>query len=64
MIFYLKSLNSLFSFFKKMCFVEDQLIYNIVLISDVQQSDSYIYILFHYDLLSDSEYSSHTVGPC
>ena len=49
-----------------------KLIYNVVLASGVQQSDSalYIYILFqilfHYSLLQDIEYSSLccTVGPC
>ena len=43
-------------------FIEIQLIYNLVLVSGVQQSDSYIYILFqilfHYKLLQDIEYSS------
>ena len=49
-----------------------QLIYNVVLISGVQQSDPvmylyiFFYILFHYDLSQDIEYSSLccTVGPC
>ena len=48
--------------------IEVQLIYNVVLISGVQQSDSvvHIYILFHYSLLQDTEYSSlcYTVGLC
>ena len=52
--------------------IEVYLIYNVVLISAVQQSDSviyiyiYIYILFHCGLLQDIEYSSlcYTVGPC
>ena len=57
---------------------EYKLIYNVVLVSDVQQSDSlmhiymYIYIpfhiLFHYSLAQDTEYSSlcYTVAqyPC
>ena len=55
-----------------------ELIYNVVLISAVQQRDSVIYIyiftythsfeniLFHCDLSQDTEYSSlcYTVGPC
>ena len=50
------------------------MIYNVVLVSGVQQSDSvvsiYLYILyqvlFHYRLLQDSDYYSlcYTVGPC
>ena len=48
------------------------MIYNVVLVSGVEQSDSVIYIhilfhiLFHYGLLQDIEYSSlcYTVGPC
>ena len=58
--------------------IEGQLIYNVVLISSVQQSDLVIYIyinthmyivfqiLFHYRLLQDIEYNSlcYTVGPC
>ena len=45
-------------------FIEVQLIYNVVLISAVQQSDSVIYlyilfhILFHSGLSQDTEYSS------
>ena len=45
------------------------MIYNVVLVSDVQKSDSYIYILFqilfHFRLLQDIDYSSlcYTVGP-
>ena len=43
--------------------------YNVVLISTVQQSDSVIYIIFHFfhdDLSQDIECSSlcYTVGPC
>ena len=58
-------------------FFEVQLIYNVVLVSSVQQSDSVIhiyriyiyilfYILFHYRLLHVIEYSflCYTVGPC
>ena len=37
---------------------EVQLIYNVVLVSGVQQSDSVVYILFHYRLSQDIEYSS------
>ena len=50
--------------------IDTWLLYNVVLISGVQQSDIYIYILFHrlfhYRLLQDIEYSSlcYTVGPC
>ena len=59
-------------FFFKIYFIEVQLIFNVVLISAVQQSDSvlHIYILFHilshYGLSQDTEYSSlcYTVGPC
>ena len=48
------------------------MIYNVLLVSGVQQSDSVIHlstlfhIFFHYDLLRDIEYSSlcYTVGPC
>ena len=52
---------------------EVELIYNIVFISAVQQSGSvmhiwtfFFYILFHYGLLQDIEYSSlgNTEGPC
>ena len=45
-------------------FIEVELIYNVVLVSSVQQSDSVIHIyilfqiLFHYRLLQDIEYSS------
>ena len=56
----------------KQFFIEVQLIYNVVLVSGVQQSDSVIYIyilfqvLFHYGLLQEIEQSSlcYTVGPC
>ena len=50
------------------------LIYNVVLVSSVQQSDSVVHIhtyflfqiIFHYALLQDTEKSSLccTVGPC
>ena len=59
--------------------IEVLLIYNVVLVSCVEQSDSdiyiyiyvcvcvyiYMYILFHYGLLQEIEYSSlhDTVGP-
>ena len=62
---------------KQFFLIEVQLIYNVLSVSGVQQSDSvihiYIYIymysfsdLFHYRLLKDIEYSSlcFTVGPC
>ena len=57
---------------KKKKFIEVQLIYSVVLVSGIQQSDSVIYIdvdfqiLFHYRLLQDNEFSSlcYTVGPC
>ena len=57
-------------------FIEILLIYNVVLVSSVQQSVSvihiYVYkyvlfqILFHFRLLQDNEYSSlcYAVGPC
>ena len=51
-------------------FIEVYLIYNDVLVSGVEQSDSVVYILlqilFHYRLLQDIEYSSlcYSVGPC
>ena len=51
-------------FFAKQLVIEIQLIYNVVLVSGVQQSDSVIYtylllqILFHYRLLQYSEYRS------
>ena len=60
--------------------IEVYLIYNVVLVSGVQQSNSILHtyvcvcmhiyilfqILFHYRLLQDTEYSSvcYTVGPC
>ena len=60
--------------FSLIYFTDVYLIYNIVLVSGVQQSDLVIYIyvyilfhiLFHYGLLQDTEYSSlcYTVGPC
>ena len=53
--------------------VEVQLVYNVGLVSRVQQSGSVIHVriailfqvLFHYRLLEDTEYSSlcYTVGP-
>ena len=53
-------------------FIEEWLIYSVLLISAIQQSDSVIhmyilfYALFHYDLLQDIEYCSlcYKVGPC
>ena len=54
--------------FSKNYFIEVQLIYNVVLISAVQESDSvmYINILPQYGLSQDTEYSSlcYMVGPC
>ena len=69
---------TLFLFFVFFCFliyyfIEVWLIYNAVLISAAQQSDSVIHviyilfhILFHYGISQDIEYSSlcYTVGPC
>ena len=61
--------NALFLFLK-IYFTQVYLIYNVVLISSVQQSDSVIYILFHIlfhsGLSQDVEYSPlcYTVGPC
>ena len=66
------------SAFYLLSFNEVQLIYKVVLVSGVQQSDSVIHshvhththilfqILFHYRLLQDIEDSSlcYTVGPC
>ena len=62
----------LFDFMTFFFLIEVQLIYNVVLISAVQQSDSvkhmyvYIYILFHYGLSQDIESTSlrYPVGPC
>ena len=60
----------LFLFFFNQLSSEEQLIYSVVLVSDVQQSGSVIHIYFqillHYRLLQDVECSSpcHTVGPC
>ena len=53
-------------------FIEIQVIYNVVLISAIQQNDSVIhsdilfYIHFHYDLSQDIEYSflCYTTGSC
>ena len=62
----------LFLFLKKF-FMDVELIYNVVLISAIQWSDSAIHrytcffnILFHYCLSLDIEYTSlcYTVGPC
>ena len=57
---------------KKVYFIEVQLIYNVVLISTVQQSDSVIhiyiffFIFFSIMVYHKIEYSSlcYTVGPC
>ena len=56
------------------CFIDVELIYNVVLMSAVQQSDPVIHIyvcmlfciLFHYGLSGDIEYGSVCcrVGPC
>lgn len=54
-------------------FLSIQLIYNVVLVSDVQHGDSFIhtctfflYTPFHYGLSHNTEYRSlcHTAGPC
>ena len=68
-----KSFQSHF-FTKIFFFIEVYLIYNVVLVSGVQQSDSVIHtylsllfqILFPYRLLQDIEHNSlcYTVGPC
>ena len=72
------SLPSRSSFLKKILnelIIEIDSIYNVMLVSSVQQGDSDIYIhiytyilhiLFYYSLLLDIEYSSlcYTVGPC
>ena len=44
-------------------FIKVYLTYNA---SGIQQSDSVIYVFFHYRLIPDIEYSSlwSTVGPC
>ena len=52
--------------------IEVELIYSVVLVSAVEQSDSVIYmyilfeIVFHYGLSQDIEYSAlcYTVGSC
>ena len=47
--------------------IDVQLIYNLVFISAVQQSEvMHIYVLLHYSLSQDTEYSSlcYNVGPC
>ena len=69
----------LFAYLFILIFIGVQLIYNVVLVSGVQQSDSVMYIkcmyiyvyigfqiLFHYKLLQDTEYGSlcYTVGLC
>ena len=68
-----------FSFHSDICIlflffflIEVLLIYNVLLISAVRQSDSVIhiyivfYIIFHYGLSQDIEFSflCYTVGPC
>ena len=47
-------------------FLKLKLIYNVVLVTAVQQIYIYIYFFFHYDLSWDTEYSSlcYTAGPC
>ena len=59
----------LLAVFKKNYFIEVYLIYNVVLISAVEQSDSVIHIyiiLFHYSLSQQTEFSSlgYTVRAC
>ena len=68
--------SNIIFFLKDNFFIEVQLIYNILLVSGGQQSESVLYIyiyiyilfqiLFHYKLLHDIEYSSlcNTVDPC
>ena len=59
-------------FFNFLFYIGVQLIYNVVLVSGIQQSDLVIHtsilfqILFQYRLLKSTEYSSlcYTVGPC
>ena len=59
-------------YFLCLFFIEVELIYNVVLVSGVQQSNSVIYIyikfqiLFPYRSLQNIEYSPlcSTVGPC
>ena len=60
-------------YFLQINFMEVQLIFNIVLVSAIQQNDSVIHIytyffhmIFHYGLSEDIECSSlcYTVGPC
>ena len=63
------SMDNTFRNFLKTYFIEVQVIYNVVLISAVQQSESYMciyihihilfHILFHYDLLQDIEELIH-----
>ena len=59
----------------KIFLIEIQLIYNVLLVSDIQQSDSVIhayiyiffrYVLFHHRLLQDIDYSSlcYTISTC
>ena len=64
--------NDTFTIFK-FIFIDILWIYNVLLISTVQQNDSVIhvyllffYILFHFGLSQDTEYSSlcYMVGPC
>ena len=61
--------NNLKFFLIFIFFIKVQLIYNVVPVSAVWQSDSYMHslknILFHYGLFQEIEYSSlcYTVGP-
>ena len=62
----------MFYSYQSFYFIEVYLIYNVLFMSAVQQSDSDIhiyvlfYILFHYGLLQGTEYSSLCCGvrPC
>ena len=61
-----------YNVFNQFFFYRRIVVYSVVLISAVQESDSVIHIhtffviLFHYHLSQDTEYNSpcYTVGPC
>ena len=58
-------LCSIIAYCAHVYFIQVELIYNVVLISHVQQSGSYIFhILFHYGLSQDIEYSSLCINSC
>ena len=56
---YSLNLYKIFLFCGKNFLIEVYLIYKVVLVSDVHQSDSITHkcIIFHYDLLQDNEYN-------